>query len=113
MIQAPWISFSPIVRKCGGLSESRRIAWMAHDHHVLFVAHGWNTAVGVAADLQLAAALPIARYVEYLTPSPYIDAIVAKPFALDSDGHLPIPKSPGLGIELDLDKVEAFSRRIR
>jgi L-alanine-DL-glutamate epimerase-like enolase superfamily enzyme len=43
----------PDLTKCGGLSEGRRMAWMAYDHGVLLVPHGWNTAVGVAADLAL------------------------------------------------------------
>ena len=74
----PWIErravdiVQPDCTKVGGLSESRRIAWLAYDHNVQFVPHGWNTAVGLAADLQLVASLPVARYVEYLTPSPYI-----------------------------------------
>jgi D-galactarolactone cycloisomerase len=100
----------PDVTKCGGLSEARRIAWMAYDHNVLLVSHGWNTALGLAADLHLAAAMPVARWVEYITPSPYIEEIVATPFALDEEGMLPIPTAPGLGIELDHDGIARLSR---
>ena len=99
----------PDSTKCGGLSEARRIAWLAYDHNVQFVSHGWNTAVGLAADLQLAAALPVARYVEFLTPAPYIEDIVARPFELDSDGLLTIPDSPGLGIELNRESLARFA----
>ena len=95
----------PDCTKNGGLSESRRIAWMAYDHNIQMVPHGWNTAVGLAADLQLAAALPVARYVEYLTPSPYIDDLVTEPFRLDGDGLLTIPDRPGLGIEIDRERL--------
>jgi len=56
----------PDVTKCGGLSEFRRIAQMAQDQNIQVVPHGWNTAVGLAADLQIAAFLPNAHYVEYL-----------------------------------------------
>lgn len=110
----PWLQrgaldiVQPDVTKVGGLSEGRRIAWMAYEHNVLFVPHGWNTAVGLAADLHLTAALPVARYVEYLTPSPYIDDILTTPFELDKDGMLPIPTGPGLGIELNLEVVEKY-----
>ena len=45
---------------------------MAYEHNILYVPHGWNTAVGLAADLHLTAAVPVA-YVEYLTPSLYLD----------------------------------------
>jgi L-alanine-DL-glutamate epimerase-like enolase superfamily enzyme len=114
----PWIEqgavdiIQPDSTKCGGLSEARRIAWAAYDHNVLVVSHGWNTAVGLAADLHLAAAMPVARYVEYITPAPYIDELAATPFTLDAEGMLPIPMGPGLGIELDPDAVERLSRRI-
>ncbi|HIE72632.1 MAG TPA: hypothetical protein EYP98_22100, partial [Planctomycetes bacterium] len=88
------------------------IAWTAHDHHIGFVSHGWNTAIGLAADLHLAAAIPVAQYVEYLTPAPYIDQIIQQPFALDDEGYLAIPTTPGLGIELDRDvgsTIEAWN----
>jgi D-galactarolactone cycloisomerase len=99
----------PDSTKCGGLSEARRIAWLAYDHNVQFVSHGWNTAVGLAADLQLAAALPVAHYVEYLTPAPYIEDIITQPFELDSDGLLTIPDTPGLGIELNREALKRFA----
>ena len=59
----PWLArgafdiVQPDVTKVGGISEQRRIAWMAYDFGVKYIGHGWNTALGVAADLQLAAAL--------------------------------------------------------
>jgi L-alanine-DL-glutamate epimerase-like enolase superfamily enzyme len=110
----PWIErraidiIQPDCTKNGGLSESRKIAWYAFDHNVLMVSHGWNTAVGLAADLQLAAAMPVARYVEYLTPCDYIDDITTAPFELDAEGYLKIPELPGLGIELDHEKLKKY-----
>ena len=98
----------PDCTKNGGLSESRRIAWLASDHNVQVVPHGWNTAIGLAADLQFVASLPVARYVEYLTPSAYIDEITTEPFHLDDRGMLEIPTRPGLGVELDPDKLRRF-----
>ena len=111
----PWIErgaldiVQPDATKCGGLSEARRIAWMAYDLNIQMVSHGWNTAVGVAADLQLAAAMPVARYVEYLTPAPYIEQIIVEPFRIDAEGFLTIPDKPGLGIELNRDALARYS----
>ncbi len=98
----------PDVTKCGGLSEARRLAWLAADFGVLLVPHGWNTAVGVAADLALSAAMPVARWVEFQTGVPYIEEILTQPFKLDADGLLAIPTGPGLGIELDWDAVKRY-----
>jgi len=99
----------PDLTKCGGLSEGRKLGWAAYDHGVLLVTHGWNTAVGVAADLALAAALPVARWVEYQTGVPYIEEIVEQPFALDAEGMLRIPCGPGLGITLNRDAIARFT----
>ncbi|MHB1296021.1 MAG: mandelate racemase/muconate lactonizing enzyme family protein [Anaerolineae bacterium] len=111
----PWIQrhavdiIQPDTTKVGGLSEARRIAWLAYDHNVAMVSHGWNTVVGLHADLHLAAAIPDARYVEYITPSPYMDDLSAEPPRLDADGYLPIPTTPGLGLQLDPGKVSHYS----
>ena len=99
----------PDVTKVGGISEERRIGWMAQEHGVRFIPHGWNTAIGLAADLQLASAFPGTDLVEYLTGSPYVDELVDGGWHLDADGMLPIPDEPGLGLELDLGKVEQFT----
>lgn len=111
----PWIErhavdiVQPDATKVGGLSEARRIAWLAYDHNVTMVSHGWNTVVGLHADLALAAALPDAKYVEFITPSPYLDDLSTEPLRLDADGCLPIPTAPGLGVTLDPDKVRRYS----
>ena len=99
----------PDVTKVGGISEFMRIAQTAEDQHVRVIPHGWNTAVGLAVDLQLAAALPRTDLVEYCTGSAYIDAIVAKPWILDSDGMLEISTKPGLALELDQKAVLHFT----
>ena len=98
----------PDCTKCGGLTEAWRIAWMAYEHNVLWVPHGWNTAIGLAADLQLAGAMPVAKYVEFLTPSPYVDRLIKNPFRPDAEGLLHIPDGPGLGVELDADALKEF-----
>jgi L-alanine-DL-glutamate epimerase-like enolase superfamily enzyme len=111
----PWLAagafdiVQPDVTKVGGISEERRIAWMAQDYGVRFIPHGWNTAVGLAADLQLASAFPATHLVEYLTGSPFIDDITVGGWQLDSDGMLAIPSSPGLGLELDPDLVYKYT----
>ena len=100
----------PDVTKVGGISEQRRIAWTAQENGVRFIPHGWNTAFGLAADLQLASAFPETDLVEYLTGSPYIDEVSANPWVLDEDGMLAIPDRPGLGFSVDFDALEKYSR---
>lgn len=110
----PWLDagavdiIQPDVTKVGGISEERRIGWMAQERGIRFIPHGWNTAIGLAADLHLASAFPDTDLVEYITGSPYVDALVAGGWRLDADGMLAIPTGPGLGIELDPDAVAKY-----
>ena len=99
-------SVQPDVTKVGGISEERKIAWAAEENGIRFIPHGWNTALGLAADLHLASAIQNTDMVEYLAGSPFIDDIVEDKWKLDGDGLLAIPNGPGLGISLDLDAIE-------
>ena len=97
------------VTKVGGISEEYRIAQYADDHSILFVPHGWNTAVGLAADLQLVSAAANARWVEYITPAPYIEELLLNPIVLNSDGMSSIPDGPGLGLDWNPDGIAKFT----
>ena len=96
----------PDVTKVGGISEFQKIATMADAFGVQVIPHGWNTAVGLATDLQIASSLSSSNKVEYITGSAYVDDIGKMPWKLDSEGLLSIPNGPGLGYELDPNKVE-------
>jgi D-galactarolactone cycloisomerase len=58
--------------------------------------------------LHLVAAVPVARYVEYLTPTPYIDELITTPFKPDAEGYLRITEKPGLGIELNREALKRY-----
>jgi D-galactarolactone cycloisomerase len=111
----PWLArgafdiVQPDVTKVGGLSEQRRIAWMAEEFGVKYVGHGWNTALGVAADLQMATAFANVDLVEFIGGSPYVDGITVAPFKLDAEGWLEIPDVPGLGVEIDREKLKRYT----
>lgn len=77
----------------GGISEALALPWMAQEHGVQFILHGWNTAVGLAVDLHL--------------DSPFIDEITVGGWKLGADSMLAIPASPGL--ELDPDSVKKYT----
>ncbi len=111
----PWLEqrafdiVQPDATKVGGLSEARRIGWMAEEHGVRLIPHGWNTALGLAADLHLASAIRNTDLVEYLAGSPYIDELVEACWKLDAEGMLRVPDGPGLSVSLNLDAVERYT----
>jgi L-alanine-DL-glutamate epimerase-like enolase superfamily enzyme len=112
----PWLEarafdiVQPDVTKVGGISEERFIARSAEEHGIRFIPHGWNTGVGLAADLHLASAFSRTDLVEYLPGSPFIDEITAGGWKLDADGMLAIPAQPGLGVNLDRDALKKYTR---
>ena len=55
------------------------------------------------------AAIPTARWVEYITPAPYIEDLVEEPFELDGEGFLEIPDGPGLGVRWNADGIRKHS----
>lgn len=101
----------PDTTKSGGLSESRRVAWLAEEFGVQLIPHGWNTAVGLSADLHLASAVAGTDLVEYRTGSAYIDGLLETPPELDADGMLAVPEGPGLGIRLSQEALERWGTR--
>lgn len=100
----------PDVTKVGGISDQIQIARMANAFGIRYIGHGWNTAVGLAADLQLAAAVPGADLVEYIGGSPYIDEITEGGWQLDAEGMIAIPTGPGLGITLNRGALRELTR---
>ncbi len=97
----------------GGFTEMMRIVAMAGAANLPVVPHVWGTNVGLAASLQLIAALPhfpdrrfpAEPWFEYdRSANPLRDGVTTEQFTL-KDGYLAVPERPGLGISLDLDFV--------
>lgn len=101
----------PDVTKAGGISEVLRISLAAQRCGTRMIPHGWNTAIGLAVDLQLSSAFPTTDMIEYAIGSAYIDDVVVDAWQLDEEGFLPIPSSPGLGVRLDPDAVGRHSNQ--
>lgn len=99
----------PDVSKVGGLSEARRIAWAAAEKGIDLVPHGFNTAIGVATDIHLVASLSSNSWVEFNTGNALVEELISQPFRLDESGCLPVPETPGLGIDVDRERLERFA----
>ena len=99
---------NPDVCNVGGILELREIAAMAEPYFVAVSPHNFNsTTVGLAATIQVSTTMPNFLITEYFVNlEEFGREIAAKPFEV-TDGYIPIPDSPGLGIELD---EEALAR---
>jgi len=98
-----------------GLKECLKVAALAEAFNLKFMPHAWDPMLGWIANLHLAAALPedLCPYIETpLDPLWWWDEVMK--FALKEgieieNGYAVLPDGPGLGVELDLEKLKKFS----
>jgi len=104
----------PDLCAAGGFSEMTKIVAMASAANIPIIPHVWGTNVGLAAALQLFAALPnfperrfpAEPLFEYdRSPHPLRDGVTVEKFKM-KNGYLDIPARPGLGVTLDPAFVE-------
>lgn len=106
----------PDTCSAGGLTECKRIMSIAGAHGIQYTPHVWGSAVGLAANLHLAATVP--DNPPSLNPAPlrfeldrtenlFRDQLATTPIA-QRDGYLAVPTGPGLGIEVDRRVVERY-----
>jgi len=93
----------PDCTRVGGLTQMQSIRNAASKNDIDLIPHGWNTAVGLAADLQFQATLSEARYcmVEYRPDRLISDVLKNNPFSLDNEGKIAVPTGAGLGVGLN------------
>jgi galactonate dehydratase len=97
---------------CGGITGSRKVAAMAEAHNVMVVPHNPLSPVGLAACLQLDAAIPNFAIQEYSTGfeggvmvsrDQHLGHDVVDEVPVPKDGFIRIPDRPGIGIDLVAD----------
>ena len=99
---------NPDVCNVGGILELKEIAAMAEAYYVAVSPHNFNsTTLGLAATLQVSAAIPNFLITEYFVNLEDFGRDIAKtPFAVEN-GYIPIPAAPGIGIDLDEERLAA------
>ena len=100
---------NPDVCNVGGILELKEIAAMAEPYFVVISPHNFNsTTVGLAATIQVSAAIPNFLITEYFVNLEELGRDIAKkPFEVQ-DGYIQIPDAPGLGIDLDEERLAAY-----
>ena len=100
---------NPDVCNVGGILELKEIAAMAEPYFVVISPHNFNsTTVGLAATIQVSAAIPNFLITEYFVNLEELGRDIAKtPFEVQ-DGYIQIPDTPGLGIDLDEERLAAY-----
>ncbi len=87
----------PDLCHAGGITEVRLIAGMAEAYYAAIAPHNPLGPISLAAGIQLAAAIPNFLCQEQVSLG---EGYLKQPFRV-KDGYVDLPRSPGLGIELD------------
>ena len=102
---------SPDAQKTGGLLEMRRIADFADTYDILVAPHCIASALGTMASVHLCAAIPNFVALEFHGQDVpfYNDIISASGEPLIRNGRIPVPETPGLGVELNEDAARQYA----
>ncbi|BDR57424.1 galactonate dehydratase [Xylocopilactobacillus apis] len=107
----------PDVAMCGGILESRKIAAMAEAFDLAVAPHAPYGPVALAATLQLDVCTPNVFIQEQSLGIHYnqgfdlLDFVSNKEIFDYEEGYVEIPTKPGLGIEMDEDKIKEVAQQ--
>jgi len=103
---------NPDVCNCGGILELKEIAAMAEPYFVAMAPHNYNsTTIGLAATVQLCAAIPNFLITEYFVNfTERGDEISVNPIRVEN-GYIRLLTAPGLGLELDEAAMARYQYR--
>jgi L-alanine-DL-glutamate epimerase-like enolase superfamily enzyme len=107
--------YQPDCTFIGGISTTWKIAAMVEAAGKVFTPHTWTNGIGLVANMHVAAASGRAPYIEFPYDPPNWtpesrDFIFAEPVKIDSEGYVRMPQTPGLGIELDDEKLKRYEK---
>lgn len=104
--------WQPDLAHCGGIFEARLIAGMAETAFAGFAPHNPQGPVNTLASAHVAMASPNFVALEFLFDRPeYTNELTTTSLSVE-DGWLTVPRTPGLGIELDRAACAAHPYRV-
>ncbi len=111
----------PEVCALGGISEYLRVLALCHAHHTPVINHVWGSAIAVATNIQLLAAMPPLPgglfprepWLEFdTTHNTFRDALLQEPLDIQGQvarsGSVAVPNTPGIGVRPDRAVIERF-----
>lgn len=102
----------PDVGNCGGLFELVQIAAMAEAYNARVSPHNCAsslcTAVSMQAWMATANPMPLETYPYFLEANGYVQVLRDPPEERIRNGKLEVPTAPGLGVEVDAQRIAKF-----
>lgn len=99
-----------IIQPCAthtGIMEMKKISTFAESYYMPIAPHNFASSVTLAANLQVATCSPNFLIFEYPNVANPLDLFLKKSIKV-KDGYIEPSKTPGLGLELDGNKLEEY-----
>jgi len=105
--------YQPDATMGGGISEAKQVSDACVEQGLGFTPHTWTNGLGLLINLHVLAGGLHDQPLEYpFEPPGWIpevrDGLLAEPILIDDAGTIAVPDQPGLGIEIDADKLAHF-----
>jgi L-alanine-DL-glutamate epimerase-like enolase superfamily enzyme len=108
--------YQPDATMGGGITDAKRVMDACQERGLAYTPHTWTNGLGFLINLQVWAAGPRTHPIEYpLEPPGWVpearDGLLTKPILVDADSTVAVPGAPGMGIEIDGDKLARFGEK--
>ncbi len=99
----------PDVIWSGGITETRKIAALAHAYGLPVIPHNFSSAVAAIANMHFIASIPNGRWLELdQNPNALRSELFEEPLAPDREGRIRLPDRPGLGVTLNQATLDRY-----
>jgi L-alanine-DL-glutamate epimerase-like enolase superfamily enzyme len=103
----------PDVGRVGGFTEAKRVCRLAEQRELTIVPHLWKSGISIAAAAHLAATTSRCAFIEFL-PDELCESSLRRELVSNElemiDGKIPLPKRPGLGVDLNREALIRYKR---
>ncbi len=108
--------YQPDATMGGGIGDAKKVLDACREKGLGYTPHTWTNGLGFLINLHVYAAGPREQPIEYpYEPPGWIpearDGLLVEPIQVASDGTVAVPEAPGLGIELDEDKLAHYGEK--
>lgn len=102
---------TPDPSTCGGLAETKAIANRAEENYMIISPHNVCGPIGTMACVHLGASIPNFDVLEYhALEVDWWDDLAMNSDPLIEDGHIEVPETPGLGVELNEEVAKEHAK---
>jgi L-alanine-DL-glutamate epimerase-like enolase superfamily enzyme len=108
--------YQPDATMGGGIGDAARVMETCRERGLGYTPHTWTNGLGFLVNLHVYAAGPRSQPIEYpFEPPGWVpaarDGLLAEPIQVDDEGTVAVPEAPGLGIEIDEDKLSRYGEK--